>query len=199
MNENLKFAIQIGAPILASLTVIFIQIFSVKKTNRTIEEIRNGFRKIEIEHNTKFTKWHQRKFEVIEELYEKIRNIEDAADKYINPFYVHIRGGGSEEEKEKRRELFISAFQDLTTYWARKDLYFDNELIIDKVNTLIRGFLRNYHDINEPAALISEGETDKEVLEPAIKAARAAKSHIQIEMKQMMADLKIEFQKAIKG
>lgn len=106
----------------------------LEQTTRLTEEIKSDIEKEGYEYKFKFEKYHERRIEVIERLYELLIKLEDNATQYI---VTSDFGGGQSEAFRNAKsaiENFI-AYSKLKKFWVPKDLYSEIEdlaVLLDK-------------------------------------------------------------------
>lgn len=104
------------------------------ETTKLTEEIKSDIAKDSYEYKFKFEKYHQKRIEVIERLYELLIKIEDHATSYI---ITSDFGGGQNESFQKAKaatQEFI-AYSKLRKFWVPEDLHSEIEslaIMLDK-------------------------------------------------------------------
>lgn len=112
----------------------------LKATTELTEAIKSDIEKDSYAYKFKFEKYHEKRIEVIEKLYELLINIEDHATKYI---VTSDFGGGQNESFQKAKaatEEFI-AYSKLRKFWVPKCLHSEIESLAIMLDTHVYSVL----------------------------------------------------------
>ncbi|HHC6644175.1 TPA: hypothetical protein ACN33E_002864 [Vibrio parahaemolyticus] len=106
----------------------------LQQTTSITEEIKQSLQRESYEYQFKFEKYHEKRVEVIEKLYELLCNLEDHATSYI--VTADFEKGQNEAylKAKSATEDFIS-YAKLRKFWVPEDLYQEIEqlvLLLDK-------------------------------------------------------------------
>jgi hypothetical protein len=93
------------------------------KHEQDLEEIKNKFKKLEIEHNVVFSELHKRRAEVVEKLHHLI--VDTLA---LVGGLLAIKEWDSEESKQDYAQKTWDQFRGLLDYFTRYKIYLDKEL-----------------------------------------------------------------------
>lgn len=112
----------------------------LRDTTKLTEDIKSGIAKDNYEYKFKFEKYHEKRIEVIERLYELLIKIEDHATSYI---VTSDFGGGQNESFQKAKaatEEFI-AYSKLRKFWVPEDLHSEIENLAIMLDTHVYSVL----------------------------------------------------------
>ena len=96
------------------------------KHDMEIERLRNDLRIAASEHETRFTRLHETRAEVIAELYKRLVHAHEAFDAYLSK----VRFAGEPDDAQRIGEAARYA-HELAGYFLEKRIYFDEELCGD--------------------------------------------------------------------
>lgn len=85
--------------------------------------------------NFKFTKLHEKRFDVLERTYMYINETSESLKSYVSPVEHILKGNRSVEADEFLKEEFIKIIDEFTLYFKHNCIYFDEEL-----EKLLQGF-----------------------------------------------------------
>ena len=98
-------------------------------TKQDIEEITHKIEGIKVqffEHQTHYSLFHEKRFEVLGKTYELIHDPFEYIKNMVHP----LQYGGEEDEK-KRRELAFDAFNKLSGYYWKHKIYLSEDICAD--------------------------------------------------------------------
>ncbi|QIB50363.1 hypothetical protein [Pseudomonas sp. OIL-1] len=112
----------------------------LRVTTKLTEGIKSDVARDSYEYKFKFEKYHEKRIEVIEKLYELLINIERHATDYI---VTSDFGGGQNESFKKAKaatEEFV-AYSKLRSFWVPKDLHLEIESLAIMLDTHVYSVL----------------------------------------------------------
>jgi len=87
------------------------------KHTQELERLRSDLRKVAFESEVRFSKLHEKRAEIIAELYSKLVV-------YVRSGENYLYGG----HHDKKYEAYIESFKDLTVFLERSEIYFSDSL-----------------------------------------------------------------------
>lgn len=110
-----------------------------EQTGRQIEEFRNDLRRVAFEHETRFAKAHERRAEVIPELYSKLVDAQSAFGSYAAELEF-----SNEPSKEEKAKTAAAAYDCLWTAFRHNRLFIE-ESICRVIDDLLRDMREVFH------------------------------------------------------
>jgi len=86
------------------------------ETDQKLEELRNSFRMRAFEHETRFLRLHEKRAEILAELYKKLVEAASAARVFVVPINL-----GTDEENDKQR--YKVAMEKITFFYDYFDIH----------------------------------------------------------------------------
>ncbi len=93
------------------------------KNEQSLEEFRHSLHLVEKEHELKFSKLHERKAEIVAELYKLLKNASKKVESFLRPM-----GFASEPSKDKKAEEAFESLFEFIEYYDMHKIYFRKEL-----------------------------------------------------------------------
>ncbi len=97
-------------------------LWTAKNANK-VENLRSSLERGLFEHQTRFSRLHDRRLEVIAEVYSRIVAVEEAARLLVVP----LREAGTEPESDSRQRV-IDEYNQLWTYFSRHRIFLPSDL-----------------------------------------------------------------------
>ncbi len=168
----------------------------IGKLTKVVESVKSEIDIIKHESTLKFTKLHEKRFEVIEELYAKIVRLNDSA--LILTQEWNMEGNKQKDNETTRLKKFIEAYDDLRTYWFYKNIYFDEDITLRMLN-LLSDYIEKVSTYNEIKSLKEFAAEPPEHLretffKEAAKNSDDARLYIEKTIQPFLIKLKRDFQ-----
>ena len=122
--------------------------------------------------NFKFTKLHEKRFEVLEKIYCLINVALSELHKYIMPAKIIPEGGDYDENEDKLEAKFVEAHNEFVNYFSDNKIYL-SESIASSIEVYIKETNEVYHDYSENHLMRKMGDNSNH--EAWQKAAKAYK------------------------
>ncbi len=186
ISEGFKFLSQIGIFGLASY---WIQKQIDKSSQKRLEEFKSTLSLL----NTKFTKLHEKRFEVIGEMYTRVVDLQVAMLKLTNPVKFT-------ENYEKEIDILISnsnnCFQNFNSFFERNRIYFNDTtcLLMDEIR---KTFHVAIWDFNEHRMYKQMGEDDRQVIKEAHQKMIKAYKSMKDDIPKLRQNLETDFKKIL--
>jgi len=103
---------------------------------RKVEEVKTEFIKVSSEHQIRFSKLHEKRAEIIAELYRRLNNFHWAVCAFLRDFHT------TKNDKKEFKKLDDKSYE-FTDYFHNHRIYF-NENICSKINELVDALYSAY-------------------------------------------------------
>lgn len=107
---------------------------------RTIEQFRSAIQRSQFEHQTRFSYYHQKKAEVVAELYRLLNDSLDRLRALVSPLQF---GDGS--DKAKRIQETIDLYNELARQFYPKRIFLESD-ICDQVDSILKTMRKSLSD-----------------------------------------------------
>jgi hypothetical protein len=94
-----------------------------RESDREIERHRAELRKLELEHEVRFSKLHEKVFETIAELYALLTDAHFAMSHYLEPI-----ANDNEPPNKEREGQAVKAYSKFNEFFKKHEIYFDPNL-----------------------------------------------------------------------
>ena len=170
---------------------------TIEKNTRVIESIKRDIDIGKITYQIKYSKLHERRMAVIEEIYTKVISLNINLQDYMARFQQSKSGRHEDfeaEQKEKQQRAFDS-FNDLNLFYHNKRLFLD-QTTKDKMEQLLKTVRDKIWDFTTPDRMKSYGVEHKN-LKDEYKKRIEASDYIFDEIPKMLDALEKELQKVL--
>ena len=120
--QRLAETLGIGAFVIAALTYLLRSIWG-QMLSRDLEKFKTDLRTAAFEQETRFARLHERRAEVIAELYKRLARMNQRFESYLSPLQV----GDEDAHSEKGKEAATCA-NDFFDYFNESRIYLDGPL-----------------------------------------------------------------------
>lgn len=118
-------------------------------TNK-IEAVKNQF----YEHQTQYSLFHQKRFEVLGKIYELINDPYEHALNMLHPY----QSDGSKEAEDVRRNKTVDSFNELSGYFHKHRIYLSEEMAqeVAALTQLMKTCIHNYFHARDTDGIDTE-------------------------------------------
>lgn len=106
-----------------------------KEHSKQLSQFQTELTHLKSKENFKFTKLHEKRFDVLERTYMYINETSESLKSYVSPVQHILNGKRSIEAEEFLKEEFIKMIDEFTLYFKHNCIYFYEEL-----ENLLQGF-----------------------------------------------------------
>lgn len=92
--------------------------------------------------NYKFTKLHEKRFEILEVIYKKLNHALHHLGLYVSPFKLKPQGISYEENEDKLQESYMNTHNKFAQFFLDNKIYLN-----ERINELIENYLKEVGDI----------------------------------------------------
>jgi hypothetical protein len=188
MIDNL---IKIGSEIgIFAIAAFFIQKLIEKSANKRLEEFKSTLSLLQ----SKQTSLHNKRIEIIEELYNKLVELNNAMAILTNP--AKQTNKDFEEYEKELTENASSSFNSFNSFYQKNKIYFreNTNEIIDEILT---GFNNAFWDYNEFNFYKKSGVTNQDEIIKSRKKMRDSYISVKDEIPKVRKKLEDEFRKLL--
>jgi hypothetical protein len=151
----------------------------IEQITAKVESVRTQF----LEHQTKFSVFHQKRFEVEGRVFELLHD----ADEYIKHMVHPLQYGGEKEEADRRKQA-IDSFNELSGYYWKHKIYMREETCdkVEKILSAMKEVVSKYRRAR-----------DRQQSNDALDLWNEAWKTMEIEVPKLRADLEEHIRKNI--
>jgi hypothetical protein len=166
---------------------------SIEGLTRTVENIR---REIELG-KIKYTKLHEKRIAVIEDIYEMVIILNRDIQDYMAPFQASKSGKPEDFDKEhnEKRDIAIESFNRLHHFYQIKKLFFDGD-VRQQADNLLSTVRSKFMDYTSLDRMKSYGLVGKD-LNQEYQKRNEASDYVYEEVPKMLTALEKELQKTL--
>jgi hypothetical protein len=148
-----------------------------------ISKFQTELNHLKLRENFKFTKLHEKRFDVLERTYMYINETSESLKSYVSPVEHILKGNRSVEADEFLKEEFIKIIDEFTLYFKHNCIYFDEEL-----ENLLQGFFTE--SILIFATYFKEGVADDNLfsIKELNKKLLPIKKQIEIKFRELLGE-----------
>jgi hypothetical protein len=121
------------------------------QSERQMESFKNELRRASFEHETRFAKAHEKRAEVIAELYRRLVEATSAFGSFASPF-----GFSSDPSKEEQAKTAGAAYQELSEYFRPNRLFIEEDLCT-KIEEMLQNLREVFHLMGSEAK-VAQGQ-----------------------------------------
>jgi hypothetical protein len=117
-----------------------------KEHNIDITKFQAEINALKSKENFKFTKLHEKRFNILEEMYKQLNKAITELNKYISPLKTIPKGTTFNENEDKLQKSFIGAHNEFAEYFNNSKIFLDNKIIaltenyLDETSTIYKDY-----------------------------------------------------------
>jgi len=188
MIDNLiKIASDLG---IFAIAAFFIQKLIEKSANKRLEEFKSTLSVLQ----SKQTSLHNKRLEIIEELYSKLVELNNSMAILTNP--LKQTNKDFEEYEKELTENASSSYNSFNSFYQKNKIYF-NENTNKIIDEILNGFHTAFWDYNQFNFYKNTGVTDREEIIKSRKKMMDSYKSVKDEIPKVRKKLEEEFRKLL--